>query len=202
MRPAVTTRAPVAGALVTTDETQRAIASWRATGLDEGDTADLARAATARVAHILGMPVTPHSATDRYGAWSGRLALSARRVEGDAFDAATLTNVRVGSTVDGENAELDAALWALDLTGDEPAVLVDPLPPAPRGGERNPVWVSYHYDPLAGAAASDTAALIGHCVVLVMREEFAVRTQGAGHAPSGAGARAAELLAPLRRLPV
>ncbi len=69
------------------------------------------------------------------------------------------------------------------------------------GTEANPVWVSYHYDPLASASASDTAALVGHCCTLIMREEFAARTQG-GYTPASAGGRAADLLSTLRQVPV
>lgn len=203
MDPAATSRAPVSGALAGQDEVERALASWRATGLTDDDTADLARAATARVALAVGAPVTPHAATDRYPRWDGRLALSARRLDGAAFDAATLTNIAVGATADGADEALDPALWLPDLTAPAPAVLVRDAPPTPADDlEELPVWVSYHYDPLGTSAASDTAALVAHCVVLAMREEFALRTQGAGAPPTGAARHIDELLAPLRRLPV
>ena len=202
MDPAATSRAPVSGALADHDEVARALASWRATGLTEDDTADLALAATARVALAVGAPITPHAAVDRYCGWASRLALSARRLDGAAFDAATLTNVEVGAVEDGAEAALDAALWSLDLTGPVPAVLVPEPPPAPDGGELLPVRVAYHFDPLGTSAASDTAALVAHCVVLAMREEFALRTQGAGAPPTGAGRHIDQLLAPLRVLPV
>ena len=201
VRPAVTTRAPVSGALISTAETQRALASWKATGLTDGDLADIARMATARVAQLLDMPVTPHAATDRYPLWGDRLALSARRVEGDAFTLDLLTNVRVGYTARGDDHELDEVLWSLDFTGDGPAVTLATTTLPLLGPEANPVWVSYHYDPLASASASDTAALVGHCCTLIMREEFAARTQG-GYTPGAAGGRAADLLSTLRRVPV
>ncbi len=124
VRPAVTTRAPVSGALISTAETQRALASWKATGLTDGDLADIARMATARVAQLLDMPVTPHAATDRFPFWGDRLALSARRVEGDAFSGATLTNARVGWTANGDDRELDEMLWSLDFTGDGRVVVI------------------------------------------------------------------------------
>ena len=201
VRPAVTTRAPVSGALISTAETQRALASWKATGLTDEDTADIARMATARVAQLLDMPVTPHAATERFPFWGDRLALSARRVEGDAFSAATLTNVQVGYTANGHDHDLDEVLWRLDFTGHGPAVTLSTTTLPLLGPEANPVWVSYHFDPLASASASDTAALVGHCATLIMREEFAARTQG-GFTPSAGSGRAADLLSTLRRVPV
>ena len=138
-----------------------------------------------------------------YGRWDGRLALSARRLDGAAFDSATLTNIAVGATADGADEALDPALWLTDLTAPAPAVLVRDAPPPPADSlEELPVWVSYHFDPLGTRASSDTAALVAHAVVLAMREEFALRTQGAGAPPTGAARHIEELLAPLRQLPV
>ena len=196
--PAVTETAPVSGSVLSSDEIDRAVTAWKATGLTDDDTALLARAATSRIARELGAPITPQSVVDRYRVFDARLRLSARRLDGAAFGTGTLSALSVGVLADGLEVALEASEWALDLTGEAPALLLPSPPLAPVNAEANPVWARYHYDPLGAAASSDVAALIAHCVTIALRDEFAVRT---GAMPTGAR-HIRDLLAPLRRLPV